>query len=133
MTDRRAFLTAAGLSAVAAGTGLAASGCSAPARSSSAPTVTVPVADVPVGGGAILTDAPYVVTQPTAGSFKAFSKVCPHQGCPVTEIEGSEIVCKCHNSRFDIADGHAITGPTTSGLPEAAASMQGDRVIITPS
>ena len=57
---------------------------------------SVPTADVPVGGGTIVTDADenvFVVTQPAEGEFKAFSGICTHQKCPVTEVAGDEIVC----------------------------------------
>ena len=58
--------------------------------------------EVPVGGGVILEDADYVVTQPTKGEFKAFSKICTHQGCPVAEVTGGNINCKCHGSQFSV-------------------------------
>ena len=47
---------------------------------------SVATSKVPVGGGVILADADYVVTQPSKGSYKAFSKICTHQGCPVAEV-----------------------------------------------
>ncbi|WP_107473714.1 Rieske (2Fe-2S) protein, partial [Streptomyces griseiscabiei] len=36
--------------------------------------------DIPEGGGKIFASEGVVVTQPEAGSFKAFSSVCTHQG-----------------------------------------------------
>src|SRR5689334_3554898 len=48
-------------------------------------TVLVAAADVAVGSGVILDDL--VVTQPVKGTFKAFSNVCTHQQCKVTEIK----------------------------------------------
>ena len=42
--------------------------------------------DIPVGSGKIFPSEQVVVTQPTQGDFKAFSAVCPHQGCIVAEI-----------------------------------------------
>lgn len=56
-----------------------ASASPSPSASSSAPAApsgpSVATADVPVGGGVILDDAKYVVTQPTEGEFKAFSSI----------------------------------------------------------
>ena len=36
--------------------------------------------EIPVGGGKIIDAIKVVITQPTAGDFKAFSAVCTHQG-----------------------------------------------------
>jgi Rieske Fe-S protein len=87
--------------------------------------------EVPVGGGVILDDANYVITQPTAGEFKAFSKICTHQNCPVTAIGGGTINCQCHGSRFSIEDGSVQTGPATKPLPEAEVSVAGGQVVVT--
>ena len=53
------------------------------------------------------------MTQPTEGDFKAFSAVCTHQGCVVAKIEGEDIECTCHGSKFSIEDGSVVTGPAT--------------------
>lgn len=79
--------------------------------------------DVPVGGGVILMDGSFVITQPTAGTFKAFSKICTHQGCPVSQLKGSEIVCTCHGSQFDITDGHVVQGPAKKPLIAATVHV----------
>ncbi|GAA2708139.1 Rieske (2Fe-2S) protein [Actinoplanes palleronii] len=89
--------------------------------------VVAAVADVPVGGGVIGTDL--VVTQPTAGAFKAFSKVCTHQGCPVSSITGDKILCNCHNSQFSIKDGSVVQGPATKALSEVAVKVSGTNVV----
>ena len=87
--------------------------------------------DVPVGGGVILENADYVITQPSKGEFKAFGKICTHQKCPVTEIAGGTINCECHGSRFSIEDGSVEDGPATQPLPEAKVTVAGDRVVVT--
>ncbi len=93
--------------------------------------VTVKAAEVPVGGGTILTQAKYVVTQPTAGTYKAFNKTCTHQACPVTKIVGSDIVCTCHNSKFSIVDGTVTSPPATKPLTAAKVTVNGDSLVIT--
>jgi Rieske Fe-S protein len=92
---------------------------------------SVATSDVPVRGGVILDDADYVITQPKAGEFKAFSKICTHQSCPVTGIEGRTINCQCHGSKFSIEDGSVQTGPATRPLPEAKVTVAGDQVVVT--
>lgn len=91
---------------------------------------TVPVADVPVGGGIII-GGKYVVTQPTAGDFKVFSGRCTHQGNPVGEVVDSQIVCPFHNSHFSITDGSVISGPAPQPLPAIAFTRSGDQIVIS--
>jgi len=91
----------------------------------------VATAKVPVGGGVILDDADYVITQPAQGEFKAFSKICTHNGCPVTEISGKDIVCKCHGSRFSIEDGSVANPPARTSLAEAEVTVAGGKVVVT--
>ncbi len=87
-------------------------------------------AKVPVGSGVVLPDANFVVTQPTKGEFKAFSKICTHQGCPVTAVSGINIVCPCHGSMFSIKDGSVTNPPATKPLTEAKVTVSGDQVIV---
>jgi nitrite reductase/ring-hydroxylating ferredoxin subunit len=44
---------------------------------------------------------------------------CSHRGCSLSdgELEGDEIVCACHGSRFDRRDGAVKRGPATSPQP----------------
>jgi nitrite reductase/ring-hydroxylating ferredoxin subunit/uncharacterized membrane protein len=44
---------------------------------------------------------------------------CSHRGCSLSEgdVEGSEIVCSCHGSRFDLRNGAVLGGPATSAQP----------------
>ncbi|MGZ4438099.1 MAG: Rieske (2Fe-2S) protein [Nocardioidaceae bacterium] len=88
----------------------------------------VATADVPVGGGTILADQQVVVTQPTKGDFKAFSAICTHMGCPVGQIQGTDIVCPCHGSTFSIKDGSVTGGPAPSPLPPVAVKVSGGEV-----
>lgn len=127
---RREFLITAGLAAAV--TGLA--GCTgkgqAPGINTPRQPVTLPVAEVPRGSGVILKNKGYVVVQPTEGEFKAFSAICPHQGCEVSNIVDRDIVCGCHGSRFALADGSVKQGPATTGLGPAKVSRDGDTLTV---
>lgn len=87
-------------------------------------------ADVPVGGGIVVTDAEVVLTQPTEGEFKAFSAVCTHQGCLVASVTDGQIVCPCHGSHFDIASGDVLSGPANAPLPSKTVSVAGPDIML---
>jgi nitrite reductase/ring-hydroxylating ferredoxin subunit len=93
-------------------------------------TVLAAVADVPVGGGVVISDPPVVVTQPKAGEIKGFTAICPHAGCLVGSVTKDEIICPCHGSRFSAVDGSVIAGPAQEGLSAAAVSVQGTNVVL---
>jgi Rieske Fe-S protein len=92
------------------------------------PPALATLADIPVGGGAIFADAGVVVTQPTDGAIKAYSATCTHQGCTVSSVSDGTIVCACHNSVFDIADGSVRSGPARAPLPAANVTVDGDAI-----
>ena len=108
------------------GSGGGTSAAKSPAQGGGAVALAA-VADVPVGGGVIKGD--YVVTQPTKGTFKAFSKVCTHQGCDVNKVDNGVISCPCHNSLFSIQDGSVKGGPAPKGLPETNVKVDGANVV----
>jgi Rieske Fe-S protein len=85
---------------------------------------------VPVGGGKIFPAAAVVVTQPAAGSFRAFSSTCTHQGCTVSKVENGLIKCPCHGSQFSIADGSVHAGPAPRPLPAKAVTVSGSNLIL---
>ena len=85
-------------------------------------------ADIPEGGGKVLADRKIVVTQPTAGEFKAFSATCTHQGCAVKDVADGVIHCPCHNSTFSITDGSVRGGPATKPLPAVPITVSGDSI-----
>jgi Rieske Fe-S protein len=86
-------------------------------------------AAVPVGGGMVLPEQEIVLTQPTAGEFRAFSAVCTHQGCMVDAVSGGTINCPCHGSKFGL-DGSVSKGPATAPLSERAVKVSGDQISL---
>lgn len=84
--------------------------------------------DIPEGGGKVFKDQGVVVTQPAAGTFKAFSSKCTHQGCAVGSVANGVIVCPCHNSHFSAEDGSVKQGPATQPLPAAKITVSGEDI-----
>ena len=89
----------------------------------------VATADVPVKGGVVLDAKKIVVTQPTAGEFKAFTAVCTHQQCIVSSVKDNTITCPCHGSTYSATDGSVKGGPATAPLKPVAVSVEGDEVV----
>jgi Rieske Fe-S protein len=98
--------------------------------STAAPEGLTSTGDIEVGGGSIFADAEVVITQPTAGEFKAFSAVCTHQGCLVASVSDGTINCDCHGSQFSIETGEPESGPATSALEEVKIAVSGDQISL---
>lgn len=109
--------SAHGQAAVRAGTGSAAASPAASAIPSSG-SVLAAVADVPVGGGLVVSGV--LIVQPVAGTFKAYDASCPHKGVRVSAPVNGVSTCPAHHSTFAIADGARLSGPALKGLAELA-------------
>lgn len=140
--NRRAVLAAAAATGVVAacggesdsgpadgGTGGTGSTDSGGATGSGEAVATV--SEVPVGGGSINSQARVVVTQPEAGDYRAFSSVCPHQGCQVSEVADNVITCRCHGSRFSAETGDVEAGPARTGLSPVSIAVEGDEIVVS--
>ncbi|MDX2547641.1 Rieske (2Fe-2S) protein [Streptomyces sp. WI04-05B] len=131
---RRTVMAAAG----AAGLAVALTACgsdddssdSATEQGAAAGTALAKTSDIPEGGGKIFKDQGVVVTQPTAGTYKAFSSKCTHAGCAVTGITNGVITCPCHNSEFSVADGSVKKGPATEALAAETITVSGDSITL---
>lgn len=126
MSTRRDVLVAG----AAIASSLVAAGCTPASPEPGTGSVDVAKADVPVGGGIVLADAGFVLTQPEAGTFVAFSAKCTHQGCTVREVRPDGIYCACHGSLFDSTDGAPTAGPATQPLLLARVTDKGTTLTI---
>jgi ubiquinol-cytochrome c reductase iron-sulfur subunit len=60
--------------------------------------------------------------------YVAYSKICPHVGCPVGlyQSDTHELLCPCHQSTFDVLDGaRPRFGPATRSLPQLPLAVDG--------
>lgn len=116
---RRALL----LSGLSLGASVVVVGCS-----SGVSKDEIEVAKIPLGGVAVT--AHFVVAQPKAGVFQAWSNICPHKGATINLVEGKEAVCPFHGSRFDGLTGEVLQGPAKTNLVPAIVQRQGDKLIV---
>lgn len=122
-----------GLGALGVAAALAGCGGGSEGGTASTPetgTGLVPASEVPVGGGVVLPDANIVVTQPTEGTFLGFSTTCTHTGTAVNQVDGGEIVCPNHGSRFSVEDGSALQGPASAPLASIEVALEGDEIVL---
>src|SRR5437764_1266929 len=57
---------------------------------------------------------------------------CPHRGCARSEgtVEGDEVVCACHGSRFSLRDGAVRYGPAAAAQPAFQVRVQDGRIEV---
>jgi len=75
---------------------------------------------VPLGSAATFTipttGDPGIIFHTDKGWF-GYDTVCPHAGCTVNWNQGSTMmICPCHGSSFQVANGDVINGPASHGL-----------------
>jgi Rieske Fe-S protein len=137
-TTRRAALAGAGFAGLAATLAACGGGSSSPSSSrpasgsgqagDSGSAALASTSEIPVGGGKVFSAEKVVVTQPTAGEFKAFSAVCTHLQCLVDRVAGGTIDCPCHGSEFSVKNGSVVSGPAPSPLPAQKIKVAGGKI-----
>ena len=128
--------TAAGNAATAAAAGTtpaapaSSSAAAGGASSAAAGNALAATSEIPVGSGMIFSGQQVVVTQPSAGEFKAFSAVCTHMGCIVNQISNGTIDCPCHGSQYNISTGDVVAGPAPKPLPGKQIKVSGGSIFL---
>jgi Rieske Fe-S protein len=137
LATRRGVLAGVGLvglagviTACGAGSSSSAPAVSTAASTSAAANALAATTDIPVGSGTIFTGPKVVVTQPTAGEFKAFSAVCTHMGCIVSQVSNGTIDCPCHGSQYSITTGDVVAGPAPMPLPAEQIKVSGGSIFL---
>jgi rieske iron-sulfur protein len=67
----------------------------------------------------------------TVGGYAAYSKVCTHAGCMVSDTEGETLVCPCHFGKFDPTSGASVVGgPPPRALPQLPLTLSSDGHLV---
>ena len=80
-------------------------------------TLTVPMA---TGESVRFFDSAIVVQEQNA--VAVYSSHCTHLGCRINRVEGNQLVCPCHGSRFNL-EGDVLHGPALHGLQPLAVEV----------
>lgn len=68
----------------------------------------------------------------TVNGFAAYSKVCTHAGCMVSEAEDGDLLCPCHLATYDPQRGAEVTGgPAPRSLPQLPITLSSDGYLIS--
>lgn len=135
-TNRRTVLCGLAVGLLAPG---ALAACSAGTVGEQSPPVSAEpgtplaaLADVPVGGGTVVNgpSGKVLLTQPEAGTVKAYNAACPHAGTIVSPPTDGVVVCPAHGSRFGAADGKVQKGPARTPLVPVAVTVSGPDVVL---
>jgi nitrite reductase/ring-hydroxylating ferredoxin subunit/uncharacterized membrane protein len=77
----------------------------------------------------VVSDTPVLLLRDGDQVFAIHDR-CSHRGCSLSDgtLEGLEIVCACHGSRFDVRDGAVKHGPATAAQPAFQVRLRDGRV-----
>ena len=81
-------------------------------------------------------EPPIVVTE-LNGNLIAFSNICSHEECDFVwegegSIDGDEVECGCHGSRFNVLDGSVQNPPAVEPIPTYSVRVEGNDVLVGP-
>lgn len=123
MPTRRSLLIGAAVAPLAA--------CARPETKPTPPPaagqVLANTSDIPVGSGKM--EHGVVITQPSAGVFKAFVPKCTHAGCQLSDMITATIDCPCHGSKFEL-DGSVARGPAVQPLTPISITVRGTSIVV---
>ena len=74
-----------------------------------------------------------VTSKRAAAGIVAYSAICPHALCPVTEWRHDRNVlhCPCHNSEYDpAAQAKVVNGPALRALAALPLALDGDVLVV---
>src|ERR671913_17642 len=66
------------------------------------------------------------------GKYYAIGSICTHEGGPLADgtLEGYEVECPWHNSKFDVRTGEVISPPASEPEPAYEVKVDGNSILI---
>ncbi|MFL6473799.1 MAG: Rieske 2Fe-2S domain-containing protein, partial [Nitrososphaera sp.] len=66
------------------------------------------------------------------GKYYAIGSICTHEGGPLADgtLEGYEVECPWHNSKFDVRTGEVTSPPASEPEPAYEVKVEGDSILI---
>jgi nitrite reductase/ring-hydroxylating ferredoxin subunit len=71
-----------------------------------------------------------LITQPKAGTFRAFNPACTHEGFQINGVQGKNLVCPVHQAQFDMSTGGVKRGPARKALRQYKLTKTGTTIYI---
>lgn len=75
-------------------------------------------------------DGRQVAVASVDGKLYAFSDICTHMGCSLSDgaLNGNVIICPCHGSQFDVTTGDIVRPPAWMPLETYTVDVVGDQL-----
>ena len=66
------------------------------------------------------------------GKYYAIGSICTHEGGPLADgtLEGYEVECPWHNSKFDVRTGEVTSPPASEPEPAYQVKVDGNNILI---
>jgi glycine betaine catabolism B len=66
------------------------------------------------------------------GNYYAIGNVCTHVGGPLDEgtLEGYEVECPWHGSKFDVRTGEPTKPPARQSVPTYEVQLEGNNILV---
>jgi len=79
----------------------------------------------------VVDDTPVLLLREGESVFAIHDR-CSHRGCSLSEgtVEGDEVVCACHGSRFSLRDGAVRHGPAAAAQPAFQVRVEDGRIEV---
>ena len=77
-------------------------------------------------------DGEYICVVNIEGKYYAISNICTHEGGPLADgtLEGFEVECPWHGSKFDVRTGEVMSPPASEPEPTYQVKVDGNSILI---